>query len=223
MLEDLGGMPLVEFVYRRCRTSAKADEVAVLTSDRPSDDPLADHCASRSIPLFRGDLDDVLRRYVDGARHFGADMVARVCGDSPFVDTALLDAMLTRFQPKGAGRLDYQAAADCLNGFVSETVSLEALERSLALADDPDCLEHVTLFIRRNPDLFHGTEIRAGLRPPGLERFTLTVDHPADLDLARSVVAAGLPLFSFTSQEVIQRLRTIAAMGPSDTDSRSQA
>jgi len=71
MLEELGGVPLVEYVYRRCGTSNAAD-VIVATSADPSDDRLYSYCADRGIGIMRGSLDNVLARYIEAAEGAGA-------------------------------------------------------------------------------------------------------------------------------------------------------
>jgi len=93
MLMNLGEFKLVEFVYRRCLLSKESDICAVITSTDSSDDELYNFCIKKDIPIFRGSLNNVLQRYVDASEFFGLDLICRVCGDSPFVDTKYIDEM----------------------------------------------------------------------------------------------------------------------------------
>jgi spore coat polysaccharide biosynthesis protein SpsF len=69
------------------------DRVVVLTSDLPSDDPIAAYCASR-VSVFRGALDDVYTRYLDALRAYPCGWFFRLTADSPLVNVQVMQAML---------------------------------------------------------------------------------------------------------------------------------
>lgn len=184
MLMDLGGMPLAVWVLRRCALSRVGHMVALLTSRHPSDDILADAAEREGFACFRGPLEDVRQRYLMAGRHYSLEAIARVCGDSPFVDVDMLDAVLDRAQN---GKADYARVVDTLPGFVSEAFTLEALESSTALA--PEAVEHVTTALREHPCRFRhlllpGLRSAAGLPP-------LTVDTEEDFVSVRCLVSSG--------------------------------
>lgn len=197
----LGGIPLVEHVYKRCR-GCLADMVIVATSNDPSDDMIHDHCVSRKIPVFRGSLDNVLERYIMAADSVLATHIVRVCADTPFVDTALIDKILKVLITEN---LDYVSLArpTCASCFYSEAMTLNALKRVAELADNKDDLEHVTKYITAHPDKFLTRFIDAGLNPAFMRDVRLTVDHPGDLEAANAIVGdLGDPII-FTSKEVM--------------------
>lgn len=206
MLENVAGAALVEFVYRRCMTSKMSPAAAVITSTDESDDLLADYCISRNIPVFRGPLDNVLARYVDASDHFGCEIICRVCGDTPFVDTEMIDRCIGAIENDS---VDYAAPdrAVCAPGFYSETVKLSALKRALAKTSRPEDLEHVTKYI-----LDHRTDFSVRLfddKTVVLDRSVrFTVDYPEDMILVNRL-ACGLGKFDFTSEEVKQQINNI--------------
>ena len=65
MLENIGGITLMEYVYKRCKNSMRADRVIVITSNNKTDDELYRLCLDKNILVFRGDLENVLKRYID--------------------------------------------------------------------------------------------------------------------------------------------------------------
>ena len=203
MLLPIGGVPLVEYVYRRCTTSTQTDIVAVITSLDSTDDPLADYCGQKNIPVFRGSLNNVLDRYIKAADHFNLDNIVRVCGDSPFVAVDKLDELLN------SGSLtanEYVTIDDVLNGFVFEVVKKNTLSTILQKISNPEDLEHVTYYIRRHINNYQHKIVRLALRPLELESITLTVDTKEDLNLANRVVANGLSGYKFSSFNVINIL-----------------
>ena len=206
MMEELGGIPLAEFVYRRCATSKKTDLTAILTSDNDSDNELFDYCVSRDIPVFRGSLDNVLERYVRAAEFYGSSLICRVCGDSPFVDIELADSM---FELLEKGELDYISPdkRSCVAGLDSETVTLDALKRSLAASASRDEFEHVTLHIKNNAKNFRTRYVKADLSPDGLDGASLTVDYPKDLALCNRILKKAGNGFSFRSADILDILK----------------
>lgn len=196
MLMNIGEIPLVLWVLRRCALSHVSQEVVLLTSDHPSDDALAHVTTQAGFACFRGPLNNVRQRYMLAARHFKLDMFSRVCGDSPFVDMEMLDAMLQAAQ---AGKADYLRLVDTVPGFVSEVCSLAALEASHALAPyEPQAMEHVTTTLCQNPQLFASILVKGCPRPANCP--TLTIDTPQDLVTLHSIVAAGGQIHSSSAQ-----------------------
>lgn len=92
VLRSLGSKPVLDHVVQRARAAGPA--VAVLTSDRDSDDALAQHAERAGIPYFRGPEEDVLERFRRAAEYFGADPVVRLTADNPFIDPAVITACI---------------------------------------------------------------------------------------------------------------------------------
>jgi len=206
MLNPLGDMTLVEYVYHRCRQSKKADEVMIITSIEKSDDKLYKLCIDKGIPVFRGDLNDVLKRYISAGEFLETDTICRVCGDSPFVDINAIDSEFEAMEIYD--NLDYIATKNSLNGFMSETFALDLLQKVYNYDLTNDDREHVTKYIRDNISKFDTNEIDLGTRPKNLETFTLTVDYEKDLEIAEKIVQE-LDGFDFTSIDVLSILEKI--------------
>ena len=66
VLEPLAGLPMIVYMARRARRARLLDEVVVVTSTDASDDAMVDALAAHAVPCFRGDLQDVLRRVLEG-------------------------------------------------------------------------------------------------------------------------------------------------------------
>lgn len=203
MLEKIGNVPLIEYVYKRCLHSKNADVVAVLTSNEKGDDELYSYCQKEQIPVFRGSLNNVLHRYVEGAKQYGCEIVCRVCGDSPFVDIKKIDEMFELLVNEG---LDYIRFESRVGGFLSEVVTLSALVKVLNATKQKEDLEHVTRYILNNNHEFSSKTIGAELHnnlKKSLEGIHLTIDYKSDLELANCIINKGLRDFEFSSSDVM--------------------
>lgn len=80
-------------------------------------------------------------------------VVIRLTGENPFVDPELLDMMIQAHLDQGA---DYTYILNTPLGICGEAVSAKLLtdiSRIQALEDQYQ--EHVTLYVRDHPDLYH--------------------------------------------------------------------
>lgn len=204
MLKKINNMTLIEYVYSRCKESKKADDVIVITSDEESDDELYRLCADKNIAVYRGELDNVLKRYIDASNHFDIDVICRVCGDSPFVDIKAIDKMFYNFECNSD--IEYMSTTNSLNGFMSEVLSQNLLKTVYNDDLSKEDKEHVTKYIRDNILKFNSKELDLDLKPKELEKFTLTIDYPNDILIAQKV-AKNLKKFDFTSDDIINVLK----------------
>lgn len=187
VLMDLGGKPVVQRVFERLARSKTVDEVVLALPDTESNDGLAAACEAFDASVYRGSLDDVLARYAGAARAYDADVVVRVTSDCPFADPALVDSVVERLLADSA--LDY-ASNNLVRtyplGFDAEAFRAEALFTADAEAVQPHEREHVTPYLYQHPERFRLANVKA---PPSLTRpsYRITVDEPADLELARRI------------------------------------
>ncbi len=187
VIEPLDGLPLIVYMVQRARRAARLDEVVVLTSTDPSDDPLVAVLKAHGLPCFRGDLHDVLRRYAAAAAAHGSDEVVRLTGDCPLIDPAVIDRVVAARRHAGA---DYGSNIDpptFPDGLDVECFTRAALDRADREAAQAPEREHVTLWMRSDAAGLRRTVVRA---PADCSHLRLTVDYPDDLVAVRRLVAA---------------------------------
>lgn len=97
VLLELGGEPMLAQVVERTRRSHLVHQVVVATTIQAEDDPVAELCAQRGYPCWRGSLNDVLDRYYQAARYFQAQVVVRITADCPVIDPQLIDRTILAF------------------------------------------------------------------------------------------------------------------------------
>lgn len=206
-MREIAGMPLVKYVYTRCR-HASCPKVMVATSIDESDDVLYGYCTRENIPVFRGDTNNVLARYIAAAEFIKAEYVSRVSGDTPLVDTHLIDRSLDTLSQ---GECDYVAVSRsrCASAFYSEAVTLTALKKVASLTRAAPDLEHVTKFIIENPKLFSFNLLEASLNPEFVRKKRLTIDFPNDIDTVTSLLKMLDDPFNYTSTDILSLIRTL--------------
>ena len=192
VLADLAGAPLITRVIQRCRAARYVDDVVVVTSDDPSDDPLADELERRGIPHLRGPLADVYSRYERLMDEYDPAYVVRVTGDCPLIEPAFLDLQLAALHQHD-GDLAV-VLEDGIEGTLGGQTAMSArVLRSVAESTDPRDREHVGTFwfVANRAELRNvGIVVDPAYRRPELR---LQVDEPEDLDRMRAIFAAFAP------------------------------
>jgi spore coat polysaccharide biosynthesis protein SpsF len=93
-LKEICGRPVVwHLLDRVCASRRIRDkkDVVVCTTRDPSDQPLVDSVERYGCSVFRGERDDIIKRFGDAIAHYGFDAVIQVDGDDPLTDTAYMD------------------------------------------------------------------------------------------------------------------------------------
>ena len=187
ILRPIIGRPMLELQIERVMRSKKIERAIVATSTHTSDDVVEQFCSDRSIPCFRGSLEDVLDRYYRAARAFDAGQIVRLTGDCPLSDPSLIDEVIDHHLN---GQYDYTSNVLELSypdGLDVEVFKFAALERAFREAELPSHREHVTFYFVKNPDKFFLGSIR-NCEP--LSDLRWTVDYEEDFALVSKIYEA---------------------------------
>lgn len=176
-LKMIAGKTLIDRVLDRATATPGSPLVIVATSDRPLDDPIADHVENRGVAVFRGAAEDVAGRALACAERHGLDRFARISGDSPFIVPALIDACLKRSRAGDAELVTNVFPRSYPVGVSAEAITTAAMRRIVSETDDPADREHVTRYVYNNPDRFR------------IENVALPDDRYAGLSLAVDTAA----------------------------------
>lgn len=203
-LADIAGRPMLEWVVRRARAAPHLDQVAVATSTFPADDGIGELCIRLGVKCYRGSPYDVLDRYFHAALWLSADYVVRLTADCPLLDPLVIgDAVIELVQ----GRYDYVSNVDpptYPDGLDVEAMCFGALSQAHQEAREAEEREHVTLYIRRHPELFNMRTISCHLGDLSQDRWT--VDYAKDLEFMREVYKL-LPRDDYHMSTVLALLR----------------
>lgn len=192
VLAPFAGRPLVDAVVDRVRAVEGVDRILVLTSDHPTDGPLASYLADRGVATFRGPLTDVFGRFRSFLSHDHADWFLRVNADSPLLEPAILTRLLThpgRAQADIVTTIFPRTFPKGKNGELVRTSTFLAIDTAELTDDDR---EHVTGFLYRHPDRFViATVTSADPALAGLSFAIDTIDDLRRLEAERARDTAG--------------------------------
>lgn len=204
---------MIEREVERIQRATTLDSIVVATSTDPSDDAIVEWAHSRSLQAFRGNLTDVLDRFVQAAIPFNPEHVVRLTADCPLIDPDLIDLAVKHHLESG---VDYTSTREVLDngtmrhtyphGTDVEVIRFEALRHAWKNSVLPSEREHVTMYLYRHPERFNLAFLHSRI-DRGSERWT--VDYPEDLAFVSKVYESlypGNP--AFATEDVFSLLQS---------------
>jgi spore coat polysaccharide biosynthesis protein SpsF len=154
VLLAIAGKPVLWHIIHRLRKCTTIDTIAIATSSSPVDDPIVEFSRGEQIECIRGSEDNVLERYVLAAERLKAGIIIRVTGDAPLIDPGTVDLMVRTLDETGADFCTGDPGMPSIHeGFDAFTIT--ALRRlSREASADPVAREHVSAYIKKNPEQF---------------------------------------------------------------------
>jgi spore coat polysaccharide biosynthesis protein SpsF len=191
----LAGKPLIEWVVRRVSESMQLDSLVVALSGASDEDRGVGKLIPADVPI----LSMTTRRgaglqFAEMASNLGADAILRISVRNPFIDSALIDRLVTAAENRAG--CDYASycqrdgtpAALSPLGVNAEWLSVAALRRVEAEIHHDD-FAAVTHFILTNAKQYNVQQIRL---PDELDQADLrfTVDSAEDLERTQELYEA---------------------------------
>jgi len=132
------------------RLEVLKDEIIIATTNDGSEEPIVNLCNKLGVRYYRGDCDDVLRRYYEAGIKYGAqdmDTIVRLTSDCPFIDAQIVQECIDTFEKNGYDYLSNTIKRTFPRGLDVEVFHFQVLQESFFRAKKPYEREHVTPFI----------------------------------------------------------------------------
>jgi spore coat polysaccharide biosynthesis protein SpsF len=216
-MKPISGKYLIAHMVERVRRAKELDEIVIATSWHGQDDILEWQAHELGVGCFRGPEDDVLKRVLDAARAYKADVIVELTGDCPLMDPAIIDTAVQRFNyMTKALLLDMLSTTrDSLRmprPYFPRGMDVRVFRRHVLAdldkltADDPVSREHVSLYAWEHRNRFNVANLPAA--PELCSDARLTVDTPEDLLFIRTIFAELYPVKPwFSLEDVLELLK----------------
>lgn len=191
VMMDLSGHPVLWHIISRVQKSRRSDKVLVATTKNPEDIVIEKFCKKWNIPVYRGNVEDVLQRYCDAVIFLEkttteVEYIIRITGDCPFVDPEMMDEFA---EIAVNGKYDYVSNVNpptYPDGLDIEIFSRKALFTACREAILASEHEHVTPYIRKS-DVMRKINLESSR---DLSYLRLTLDNLEDYILISRIYSA---------------------------------
>ncbi|MBW2996319.1 aminotransferase class III-fold pyridoxal phosphate-dependent enzyme [Candidatus Woesearchaeota archaeon] len=203
MIKLLGDKPLFWHVIDRVKKAKEVDEVVLATGDKKNNDILVEEMRKHGGIAFRGDEDDVLDRFYHCAKKFGIDVIVRITGDCPLIDSRIIDEVVILFKNNDADYASNVHPPTYPDGFDVEVFSFKALEKAWKEAKLKSEREHVTPYIWKNKEMFKCINLKNN---EDLSDLRLTVDDDEDFILLDGILKK-ITAENYNLKEIVNTIR----------------
>jgi len=201
VMKRVKGKAILEYHIERLLQSGYP--VFIATTVNEVDDIVVKFAEDHGIGYYRGDEDNVLKRYYECASKFSLDVITRVTSDCPLVDGSIIKQSIDRY-------LELQDTQVYLSnyiertfprGFDFEVFSFRLLETAYNNANEDFDKEHVTPYIRKDRSVIfqHVT------RKEDKSNYRITLDTAEDFELI-SKLMGEYSCENKTAEEIIRVL-----------------
>lgn len=150
VLLNLGNKTVLGHIIYQLKRVRNKKRIIVLTSSNKSDDLIAKFCKQKKITYFRGDLNNVYKRYIQAIKKFKNKMFVRINGDSPMINYKLIDNAIRIFKSK-----KYDLVTNCQfrsfpKGQSVEIINSKIFVKNFKFIKTKRDKEHVFLYFYKN-------------------------------------------------------------------------
>ncbi|MBU0630386.1 MAG: hypothetical protein KKC80_05640 [Candidatus Margulisbacteria bacterium] len=172
----LAGKPLLEVLVDRLLATKELDDFIICATVNPSDDKVEEFCLTKKVKCYRGEVKNVLDRFLGATSLVPSEYVVRITGDNPLTDFL---TMRECFDYMKANQGDYSRQMGVPLGTACEVIRTEALRELSRRTLSHDLTEYMTYFFEMAPFIKNTLyEVKPEHRFPELR---LTVDYESDL------------------------------------------
>ncbi len=178
---------MLDHLIDRLKKVKNIDEIIVATTINPLDQEIIDFCEAKEIRYFRGSEDDVMGRVIGAAEYCKANIIVEITADCPIIDPTIVEQIINIYL---FNNVDYVSNANVRSypdGMDTQVYSIDILKSSYSMTDNKFDREHVTLHIRKNPNIFSNINVIA---PPDIHSpdLGLTLDEKEDYIFIKNII-----------------------------------
>jgi spore coat polysaccharide biosynthesis protein SpsF len=196
VIKPILGRSMILYTLDRLNRSRYIDHIVLATSVEEREIPLVEAVNSVGYDVFRGNESNVLKRYRDCSNKYGGDIIIRVTGDCPLIDSVIVDNVVTYFEINDYDYVRLDVPGSFIRGFDVEIFTRETLDRVYKAvcnleadeSDRPDIdmyKEHVTCYIYKHPNEFKIGHVRGS--DFYNKNYRLCVDTAEDFGLVENI------------------------------------
>lgn len=177
MLMNIVGRPLLGRVIDRVKGAKEITKLIVATSIHKEDDAIEDFCINESIDCFRGNLENVYKRFKNLVLKERVENFIRINGDSPLIDPELIDLAVKIFKEKKYDLVTNAFPRTYPKGQSVEIISTKPFIEFEEFKMTKEQEEHVTKYFYENANSYRIKNFKSKINYGNLN---LCIDTPND-------------------------------------------
>jgi len=185
VLKKLNNLTILERVINQVKGSFSKKNIIVATSLDKKDIAICKICRKNKIKYYRGDLNNVAKRYFEVLKKTKKDSFLRVCADSPFIDPVLINKCKKIFYKKNPDFLTNVLPRSFPKGQSIEIFNSDFYISNFYKIKKKKDTEHVTTYFYFNKKKYNFINLKNNY---DLSKKNMCIDYPKDLIKAERII-----------------------------------
>jgi len=154
VLMKINGKTIIGHIVLKLKKIRNLNKVIIVTSIDKTDDVIDEYCKKKNIEVFRGDLDNVYKRYYDAIKYYDINSILRITCDSPLISEDMVNDGINIFKKN-----QFDIVSNTLLRSYPKGQSFEIFKSSIILNNFKNIKiqsekEHLTGFFYKNKNKF---------------------------------------------------------------------
>ena len=201
VLKKIKKFTIIELLLKRLKKSKRVHKIIVAVPKSKENKKFSNFLSLLGYTIFEGSEKNVLDRYYKAAKKYKAEIVVRITGDCPLVDSSLVDDLVSNFLKNDFDYLSNNMPATLPDGLDVEIFSFKALHKTWKLATTSFDREHVTPFIIRNSGIFKKSNVKNDKDFSGIN---WSINEPRDYETLKKIFYHFYPNIYFGWKKIIK-------------------
>jgi glutamate-1-semialdehyde 2,1-aminomutase len=184
VIQKIGDYSAIELLLMRLSKSQYIEKIVVATTSNPEDKELTNIINQIGYETFAGSEEDVLDRFYQISKIERPEIIVRITGDCPFIDSSIVDEVIFKLIETKSDYCSNNLNPTFPDGFDVEAFLCKPFEKVWEIADKKFDREHVTPFFYNNPDKYKISSVKSKNNNSSIR---LTLDESVDLIVLRKV------------------------------------
>lgn len=190
ILKKVGDNTLLEIHLNRILRSKLISKLIVATTNEPGIEKVEVIAEKLNVTIYKGSVDNVLKRFYEAALPFNPDLIVRLTSDCPLIDPEVIDEMIECAINSNHDYVSNTMEPTYPDGIDVEVFKFEALKRAFNEAKLNSEKEHVTPYIWKNSTFMGESKFTSKCIKNKVDysKIRLTVDTIEDFDLIQKLI-----------------------------------
>ena len=145
---------IIDHIFTKLKKIKLKKKIIILTSTNKSDNAIMDHCKKIKLECFRGNLNNVYKRYYDAIKKYKIKEFVRINGDSPLIDPKIITRAIKLYSTK-----NYEIVTNCMKRTYPKGQSVEIINSKTFLQNykfikSKKNKEHIFTYFYKNKKKF---------------------------------------------------------------------
>ena len=200
VLQRINGKTIIEILFKRLSQSKKINKIIFAIPDNPEENDLKKNILSLGCDLYEGSENDVLDRYYQSAKKFNSNIIVRITGDCPLIDSSLVDQVILKLINNKLDFVSNYAPPTYPDGLDVAACTMKTLKRAWKETKNVYDREHVMNYIVNSKKFSkYNLELKKNL-----SKYRWTIDEPEDFVVIKNILNHFKNKYNFSWTDIVK-------------------